>query len=43
MTPYVHHYYIEVLVKYGLLEEARLAMDEYWGAMVNDGADTFYE
>jgi len=30
VTPYVHHYYIEVLIKYGLLEEARLAMDEYW-------------
>lgn len=26
----MYHYYIEALIKYGLLEEARLAMDEYW-------------
>ena len=43
VTPYMYHYYIEALIKCGLLEDARLTMDEYWGAMVNDGADTFYE
>ena len=43
VTPYMYHYYIEALIKSGLLIEAEQTMNAYWGAMINDGADTFYE
>jgi len=43
VTPYMYHHYVLALIESGLGEEARLSMDAYWGAMVDDGADTFYE
>lgn len=43
VTPYMYHVYIEALLMAGMKEEAYLKMNEYWGAMLNEGADTFYE
>ena len=43
VTPYMYHHYVLALIESGLVEEARQTMDDYWGAMANDGADTFYE
>ena len=42
VTPYMYHHYVLALIESGLGAEARLSMDAYWGAMVDDGADTFY-
>ena len=41
--PYMYHYFIQALVKSGLNEVARTALAEYWGGMVEKGADTFWE
>lgn len=43
VTPYMHHFYIEALLKIGKREQAYDAMIGYWGAMIQDGAQTFYE
>ncbi len=43
VTPYMYHHYVEALVKCGCRKEAYEVMAHYWGAMVKDGADTFYE
>lgn len=42
-TPYLYHYYIQSLIDCGLKEEAKSALIDYWGGMVNKGADTFWE
>lgn len=42
-TPYAYHYYIQALVNCGLDQEARTALVDYWGGMINKGADTFWE
>ena len=42
-TPYLYHYYIEALIKCGLTQEAKASVIDYWGGMVNKGADTFWE
>lgn len=42
-TPYMHHYVIEALFKLHLTKEATEYMKNYWGGMVELGADTFYE
>ena len=42
-TPYLHHTMLEALTACGEREAARKLMDGYWGAMVDDGADTFWE
>lgn len=42
-TPYLYHYYIESLIECGLKEEAKAAVIDYWGGMVQKGADTFWE
>ena len=42
-APYAYHYLIEACVKCGLHEEARNRLVEYWGGMVERGADTFWE
>ncbi len=42
-TPYMYHHYIDALMRSG--EKGR-ALDEirrYWGGMIRDGADTFWE
>lgn len=43
VTPYAYHYYVQALINCGKLEEAREIINNYWGAMVDDKADTFYE
>ena len=42
-TPYMHHYYIAALLRAGLREKALLHMRDYWGSMMEAGADTFWE
>ncbi len=43
VTPYLMHHYVESLIASGLKDEAKEVMKEYWGEMINQGADTFYE
>lgn len=43
LTPYAHHYYVEALIKCGLNQEALVHIENYWGKMVELGADTFFE
>ncbi|MFV0560360.1 MAG: alpha-rhamnosidase [Enterococcus sp.] len=42
-TPYMYHHVVEALFEAELDEEAIKLMKEYWGAMVELGADTFWE
>lgn len=43
MTPYMHHYYLEALLKCGETEKAIAHMKYYWGGMLTLGANTFWE
>ena len=43
VTPYAYHHYIDALIQCGMLEKAKEKMCGYWGEMVKDGADCFYE
>jgi hypothetical protein len=43
VTPYMYHNYIDALMKLGQKEKALKKLKEYWGGMVNLGADTFWE
>lgn len=43
VTPYMHHYVVEALIKAELYDEAKRYIKDYWGGMVNFGADTFWE
>jgi alpha-L-rhamnosidase len=43
VTPYLYHYVVEALLDAGLGREARRLLESYWGAMVEAGADTFWE
>jgi hypothetical protein len=43
VTPYLYHYVVEALIKSGAKREARDLLEKYWGAMVDAGADTFWE
>lgn len=42
-SPYGTHYVIDALFLCGLKDEAKNYMIEYWGGMVEKGADTFWE
>lgn len=42
-TPYLYHYVVEALIKTGLYREAGKIIIDYWGGMVERGADTFWE
>ncbi|MCG7378760.1 sugar hydrolase [Paenibacillus sp. ACRSA] len=42
-TPYLYHYLTEALLVAGLREEAITLIRSYWGGMIRDGADTFWE
>ena len=42
-TPYMHHHYIMALLHAGLTEKAVGHLKQYWGGMVEAGADTFWE
>jgi hypothetical protein len=43
VTPYMYHNYIDALLTVGQKEKALQVMDAYWGGMMDDGADTFWE
>lgn len=43
VTPYMYHHYVEALYQVGETQKATSVINYYWGAMVNQGADTFYE
>lgn len=43
MTPYMVHHLIEALFEAGKKEKALDEMRKYWGEMIKDGADTFWE
>ncbi|MEH7118804.1 sugar hydrolase [Neobacillus vireti] len=42
-TPYMYHHLIEALLVSGEKELAIAEMKDYWGSMIKDGADTFWE
>ena len=43
VTPYMNHYLVEAMMMLGEQDEALRHIREFWGAMVDMGADTFYE
>ena len=43
VTPYMMHHYVEALCHTGQKEKARMVIRNYWGGMVKNGADTFWE
>ena len=43
MTPYMHHYYVTALLRAGLREKAEAHLRSYWGGMIAQGGDTFWE
>lgn len=43
MTPYLYHHLVEAYALSGDLERAMTEIKNYWGAMVDNGADTFWE
>ncbi|WP_068496075.1 alpha-L-rhamnosidase-related protein [Paenibacillus kribbensis] len=42
-TPYMHHYLVEALLITGDRDAAVKHLKSYWGGMLRDGADTFWE
>ena len=42
-APYAHHYLVEAMIACGMKEEARQHLLDYWGSMIDRGADTFWE
>ena len=42
-TPYMYHHVVEALFVAGLKEEAIQLLKNYWGKMIELGADTFWE
>ncbi len=43
ITPYIHHHFVAALIQSGLKAEALSYMKAYWGQMIADGADTYFE
>lgn len=43
VTPYMMHHYVQALINSGLSDSGRKVMCDYWGGMVEKGADTFWE
>lgn len=43
VTPYMNHYLVEAMMKLGREKEAFDHIRSFWGQMVKEGADTFYE
>lgn len=43
ITPSCHHYMLEAFAKLGLYDLLGEHIDAYWGGMLRDGADTFWE
>ncbi|MEH7073430.1 sugar hydrolase [Neobacillus drentensis] len=42
-TPYMYHHLVEALLVSGEKDRAIEEMKSYWGGMIQDGADTFWE
>lgn len=42
-TPYLYHYVIEAMIRCDMKQEAKDLLTNYWGGMVQKGADTFWE
>ncbi len=42
-TPYGAHYLVEAMILAGMNANARQYLENYWGGMVDKGADTFWE
>ncbi len=43
VTPYLWHHYVEALLLAGRREQALGVVRDYWGGMLDAGADTFWE
>ena len=43
VTPYMYHYFIDALIYCDKMESALEELKHYWGEMIKDGADTFWE
>lgn len=43
VTPYMYHYLIDALIQNDRSQLALSCMKAYWGEMIRDGADTFFE
>lgn len=43
VTPYMYHHLIEALIVSGNKDKAIEEMKTYWGGMIREGADTFWE
>jgi len=43
VTPYLHHHVVEAMWRSGLRAEALAYLEQYWGGMMDRGADTFWE
>ena len=43
VTPYMYHNYVDALLSVGEKEKAFAVLCAYWGGMLNEGADTFWE
>lgn len=43
VTPYMYHHFVDALMLNGMKEKALECMRSYWGQMVEDGADCFWE
>lgn len=43
VTPYMYHHYMDALIRCGEERTALEEMKRYWGEMIKDGADTFWE
>lgn len=43
VTPYMHHYYVTALIRSNEKEKALAHLKNYWGGMIEEGADTFWE
>jgi len=43
VSPYMHHYVLEAMIKLEMFDEAKKYIKDYWGGMIKLGADTFWE
>ena len=43
VSPYLHHYLVEAMIRCGMKTEAFEHIKSYWGKMADLGADTFWE
>jgi len=43
VSPYLYHYVVEAMISCKMYQEARELLKQYWGGMINRGADTFWE